>query len=292
MSPDSLVKGCRKEHALESTDTLLLSVVHRFREEGERLIRDAGEGRAEKTLGEETEKDGWRRTRRVAEVVEYGEDWWIFSTSRRPETANEWKAWRETLDPAYDHVSPISRPARLAEAIGRMIVDQIGPQGRDQGKFYQVGEGRRIHAVHPTQIVMHGPVVYRDDVLELIDKAPNSRTKIARGIFLKQKTHTAQREYRYAVLSKKKIGEKKLFLKTTGLLRDSLGAEAAQLIRPTGQEVEREERGPNTGREWNRTTNEETRQYRERRWSLRDSEGRAIAGAGERVEENQERVGC
>ena len=45
------MKGCKREHALEDSETILVSPLKRFREEGENLIRDVQEGLAK----EETE---------------------------------------------------------------------------------------------------------------------------------------------------------------------------------------------------------------------------------------------
>lgn len=47
----NLVKGCRREHAPEDSETILISSLARFRKEGENLIRDEQEGLAK----EETE---------------------------------------------------------------------------------------------------------------------------------------------------------------------------------------------------------------------------------------------
>lgn len=46
----SLVKGCRREHALEDGTTVLISKPERFRESGVALIRDEREGLAKEEL--------------------------------------------------------------------------------------------------------------------------------------------------------------------------------------------------------------------------------------------------
>jgi len=129
----TLVKGCRREHALEHAKTILVSPVKRFREEGERLIRDEQEGLAEETaeivkpetadevfnrrrsedLSETLEllDSGTESTRRVtsrnvtrsSKHIEFGKEWWIVSTTIMPETEDERVAWKGALDPAYDH---------------------------------------------------------------------------------------------------------------------------------------------------------------------------------------------
>ena len=42
----TLVRGCRREHALEDTETIQLSALEKFQDEGENLIRDPQEGLA------------------------------------------------------------------------------------------------------------------------------------------------------------------------------------------------------------------------------------------------------
>ena len=140
----SLVKGCKREHALEDGKTLLISKPERFREFGVALIRDEQEGFARKeivTLEPETAEEAAERratadlndalelvgsTVKSVHMVEhsrrktqresfsYGKDWWIFCASIRPDE-DGWEAWRGTLDEDYDHVSEIGRPAKFAQ---------------------------------------------------------------------------------------------------------------------------------------------------------------------------------
>ena len=141
-----LIKGCKRVHALEDSETILISPVARFRDEGENLIRDAQEGLAKEEtrtvmpltaeqafeerrlldLSEANELLGSGfslRTSGSHENVErssgslaYGSEWWIYSTAIAPESEEEWAALRATLDPAYDHESVIGQPAKFAEA--------------------------------------------------------------------------------------------------------------------------------------------------------------------------------
>ena len=43
----TLVKGCKREHALEDSETIQMSALEKFRAEGENLIRDPQEGLAQ-----------------------------------------------------------------------------------------------------------------------------------------------------------------------------------------------------------------------------------------------------
>ena len=56
----TLVKGCRREHALEDTETILVSPVKCFREKGENLIRDDQEGLATETIEAAQARDAGR----------------------------------------------------------------------------------------------------------------------------------------------------------------------------------------------------------------------------------------
>ena len=104
----SLVKGCRREHALEDGETLLISKPERFREYGVALIRDEQEGFAREehvAVQAETPQEAAKRratadlndalqlvgsamkpvhrvehSRRKTrkESFSYGKDWWVF----------------------------------------------------------------------------------------------------------------------------------------------------------------------------------------------------------------------
>ena len=263
----TLVKGCRREHALEDTDTILVSPPERFREEGENLIRDKQEGlAAEKTetVQPETPEEVVER-RRIADLNEaielldsdiritrrvtsrsvksssksltYGREWWVFSTSIMPETEEEWAAWRATLDPAYDHESEIGQPAKFAEALGRMVTEQLGPQGQDGWMRGSVGGGEGMRTKHPMQWILHGPVVYTDQLYDTLAKDADETTRLAALIFTKSTTHAAQREYRFVILRDGTVDEK-MHLTISGMMRDALQPGTSALVRPVPVSVE------------------------------------------------------
>lgn len=263
----TLVKGCRREHALEDAETILVSPVKRFREEGENLIRDDQEGLAtEKTeaVKPETPDEAFRR-RRVADVNEaielldagvritrretsrsversskdlaFGKEWWIFSTAITPETEEEWAALRATLDPAYDHESEIGQPAKFAEALGRMVTEQLGPQSKDGWMRGSVGDREGAKTKHPTQWIVHGPVVYADRLYDTLMQDADEATRIAALILTKSATHAAQREYRFAILRDGTVDESVL-LTVSGMMRDALQPTATGLVRPVLEPVD------------------------------------------------------
>ena len=54
----------------------------------------------------------------------------MFCASIRPDEG-DWDVLRFTLDEDYDHVSEIGQPAKFAQALARIVTEQIGPRGKD-----------------------------------------------------------------------------------------------------------------------------------------------------------------
>ena len=263
----TLVKGSRREHALEDAETILVSPVKRFREEGERLIRDEQEGLAEEkteTVKPETPEEAFER-RRVADLneatellesgvqvtrrvtsrsvkrsskhVAFGREWWIFSTAIMPETEEEWAAWRATLDPAYDHESRIGQPAKFAQALGRMVTEQLGPQCQDGWLRGSINGREDARSKHPAQWILHGPVVYTDRLYDTLARDVDDTMRVAASIFTKSTTHSAQREYRFAILRDGTV-DKKEFLAISGMMRDALQPTPQGLVRLAPEPLE------------------------------------------------------
>ena len=325
----TLVKGCRREHALEDAETILVSPVKRFREEGENLIRDDQEGLAtEKTeaVKPETPDEAFRR-RRVEDVNEaielldsrvritrretsrsversskdlaFGKEWWIFSTAITPETEEEWAAWRATLDPAYDHESEIGQPAKFAEALGRMVTEQLGPQSKDGWMRGLIGDREGAQTKHPTQWIVHGPVVYADRLYDTLMRDADEATRIAALIFTKSATHAAQREYRFAILRDGTVDESVL-LTVSGMMRDALQPTTTGLVRPVLEPVDataNEEAGSpsqasgSTKLLYKRTRAEErVTQREEMRSETRGPDGQILSSESELRESVQEKT--
>ena len=325
----TLVKGCRREHALEDANSILLSPVKRFRDEGESLIRDEQEGLAtEKTETVEPETPGEAlRRQRAADVNEamelldsgvrmtsretsrrvsssskrlaFGKEWWIFSTSIKPETEEEWAAWRATLDPAYDHETEIGQPAKFAEALGRMVTEQMGPQSKDSWKQGSIGKGRTVRTKHPTQWILHGPVVYADRLYDALTRDGDEATRLAASIFSKSATHAAQREYRFAILCDRTVTEKEL-LTISGMMRDALQPTTLGHVRPAPTPYEapanKQEPAPpsvngSTKLLYQRgTVRERVTQREESRWETRGADGVILSSKSEHRENVRERT--
>lgn len=256
----ALVKGCKREHALEDGETILISKPSRFQEYGEALIRDEQEGfvkeEAEMLL-EETAVEAAKRhatadlneayqllgsSIKVRHVIHsrrktqgksltFGKEWWIFCTSIRPND-DDWDAWRATMDDDYNHVSEIGQPAKFAQALGRMVTEQIGAQGKD-GWLTGTSEGTAgTRTKHKVQLVVHGPVIYTDRLFDILASETDEVRKIAATLFAKRTTHAAQREYRFVVFNDG-VADETVPLKISGMMRDALKPSKGGLIRPS-----------------------------------------------------------
>ena len=325
----SLVKGCKREHALEDGKILLISKPERFREYGVALIRDEQEGfakeelvtleaetpeetakrRATEDLNDSLELVGstsmksvhrveYSRRKTQSESFSYGKDWWIFCTSIRPDDG-DWDAWKGTLDENYDHVSKIGQQAKFAQALGRMVTEQIGPHGKDAWLTgtSEGAEGARTN--HKSQWIIHGPVVYTDQLYETIVGEEDEIRRMAACLFAKPITHSAQREYRFVVLNGGAEDETVL-LNISGMMRDALTLTEGGLIRPSPASAERvgEDGAPlprsmksSTTQRYKRATVKERKEQREEtRLETRTPDGQVISSDVKRKESVEERV--
>ena len=323
-----LVKGCKREYALEEGENILISKPARFRQYGEALILDRQEGLAKDetvTLTEVTAAQA-RRQRAGADLNEareisnsrmrmvqsesysssdtdskslgYGKEWWIFSTSIKPPD-EERETWRATLPDEYDHVSEIGHPAKFAQALAHMVVEQIGPKGKD-GWLRDTTEGAEgPRTNHKLQWVMHGPVVYTDQVYDELTRDLDERTRVAAYVFTKSTEYAAQREYRFAVLNEG-AEEETVLLKISGMMRDALKPAEGGLLRtpPTetgpGKVDHKEFESPLTadvGPTLRWTTRTERLTEREQTlWETRTPDGQVVSSEGEHREKISERI--
>ena len=323
-----LVKGCKREHALEDSKTLLISKPERFREYGVALIRDEQEGLAKEervTLEAETPEEAAKRratadlndalqlvgsrmksVHRVeysgrktqSESFSYGKDWWIFCASIRPDDG-DWDAWKATLDEDYDHVSEIGQPAKFAQALARMVTEQIGPRGKDAW-LTGTGDGAAgARTKHKNQWVIHGPVVYTDRLYETIVGEEDEVRRMAACLFAKPMSHAAQREYRFVVLNGG-AEEKTVLLNTSGMMRDALSPMERGLIRPSpapadtvgedGVPLPRPMKSSTTQRYKRATVKERKEEREETRLETRTSDGQVISSEVKRQERVEEKV--
>ena len=325
----TLVKGCKHQHALEDSETILVSALERFRKEGENLIRDPQEGFAKEeseTVKPETPEQASQRRRiedlneavelvdagmklrlsvahrsveRSSESLAFGTEWWIFSTAIAPETDEEWAAWRATLDPAYDHESVIGQPAKFAEALARMVAEQLGPQGDGAWMTSAVGDSPEVRSEHRGQWVIHGPVVYADSVYEALSQEEDEVSRIAASMFTKSASHAAMREYRFVILRDRDAAEKVL-LRISGMMRDALEPTTHGLVRvapaPAEAATEVKAAEPTRSKQSSEvrhiraTSTERVAERTARELVTKGTDGRILASESEQQEEVRERT--
>ena len=324
----ALVKGCKRKHALEDGETILISKPARFREYGEKLIRDVQEGLAKEesvTVIAETaaqvmrqraitdlneareilnarvhgvykETHSSRKTKRKS--LEYGKEWWIFCTSIMPKD-EECEAWKATLDEEYDYVSEIGQPAKFAQALGRMVTEQIGPQGKDSWKKSSIEGVENARTKHRSQWVIHGPVIYTDRLYDALTRDCDEWTRLVTSIFTKSSEYAEQREYRFVVLNEG-ADEETVSLQISGMMRDALRRTKEGLVRPAPPPTEtagddqskpsprmNETRVPISERT---TVTERLTEREERRWETRTPDGQVVSSDIEGWERARERA--
>ena len=174
----SLIRGCERRFALERCGTIMISMPPRYQEHGENLILDRQEGAAKdesitqapSTEAQEARQKSIAELNEAIEILDagfraqhkethtntntsrrdftYGDSWWIFCTSIKPED-RDLERWRNSLPTNYDHASEIGQPAMFAQSLARMVTDQIGPQCKEgtmrDGSVPSIG----VKARHP-----------------------------------------------------------------------------------------------------------------------------------------------
>lgn len=324
----ALVKGCKREHALEDRNHVLISQPGRFRKYGEKLIKDVQEGFAKEkhvTLTEESSAELKRRKMvddlnaarelvgsRIHMVhketgsgrntssnsIEHGEGWWIFCASIEP-SKEDWETWRATLPEEYDHVSVIGQPAKFAQALARMVAEQVGPQGKDGSLRDTTESAEGPQTKHKIQCVIHGPVVYTDQVYESLARNLDGRERLAAQIFTKSTRYAAQREYRFAVLNGGDA-EETVLLSISGMMRDALTRTERGLIRTspsqsdTAEDNQLQSASTNDGQlnliDGRKTITERVTERQESRTETRTKDGQLLSSEGKQQERVKERI--
>ena len=256
-----LVKGCRTEHAIETSQTVLISKPSRFRDLGENLIRDPGEAYTSREsltyeaiddpeqLAEAHRRDqavnrayelveanetrnttSVRTTRSTGQAFTFGKNGCIFCAAVEPTTPEEWTLWHGTLQVDYDHVSYIERPREFARALATMAAQQMGPQGGPIKFTNSFEDGPKLLTRHPVQILYHGPVIYVDDVYALLQAATSKTEIMLLPLFAKARKYQHQREYRFVMWAQTEPTAETVFLHASPALIAAMRREV-----PTGE---------------------------------------------------------
>ena len=241
--PRPLVKAIEAEYGLEYSPTMRISAPRRFREFGETFIQDNQEGLAQHQRKEETvsraDEDRLAEQQRAlsalgkqnvkiarttgthtqtqSESTTFGKSAWIYCTSMFPSPEDR-DEWRGHLPKRYDHESIIRQPTKFAQALGLMLADQMGPQG----KKATLTHSDSTKSVHDGQIIFHGPVFYTDDVLRFLRSRETDLLYWMYPLFVKDIQYRAQREYRFVLHCERPVEEPHFDLRISGMMRDSL----------------------------------------------------------------------
>jgi len=226
----TLIKGCRKEYAIELYKKIRISKPEQFRKYGEGLILDPAEGYVshievdteildasheiaeDQLLNDEfakasellqsnvkftTTTRSKERTHRTTDYLSFGKNGWIFSTSIEPISQAEKDSWRESIPAEYDYVSHIHRPREFARALGSMVAEQLGPHGKEEEMKHSFDEIHRS-TFHRNQVIDHGPVIYVEDPYAAISNASSKAEFIFGSIFVQGLTFQDQGAHRRA----------------------------------------------------------------------------------------------
>ena len=242
-----LVKGLEAEYSLAHSSSIRISSPHRFHDLGETLIRDEQEGRAQ-NRAEESEKNEYSAERREQEEAlhqlgqthvrlgpqnswnsqnetesyRFGTGSWIFCTAVQPTSENEWTKLRHKLPATYNDYTTIHQPRKFAHALGLMFLDQVGPN-TPNGRFTHRFSGTKsIVSLHDTLQVMHGPVLYTEDVYDFLTFHKDSALAKIYPLFVKDIKHRNQREYRFVIVGNDELGKECRDIVVSGMMRDSL----------------------------------------------------------------------
>ena len=225
VSVATLIKCGQKKHAMRKLRTIRISKPARFRKYGGGLIRDPSEGEASTSVTtgqriddpENLREDqefydevgkcansigetlrltavGTKTTTRRGAKIRFGRNCWIYSTAIKPTTEEQWQCLSDSLESGYDHVDYINRPRQFAWSLGLMVVEQLGPRGRDQISTDSYGD-EVVKTRSRGQLIVHGPVIYVADPFRAIDSARTDAERMLLPIFVKPHRFAGQREY-------------------------------------------------------------------------------------------------
>lgn len=308
-TPVIVVKGIEAEYSLAHSNMIRISTPHRFQDVGETLIRDDQEGRARKRK-EEYERNEYTNERQEQEHAlhhlgmtnvtlgpqtswnshdqtdsySFGGGSWILCTAIQPTSEDEWQKLRKALPPTYNDYTTIHQPRKFAQALGLMFMDQVGPNGRN-GKFTHGSTGTSpLVSLHDCQKVIHGPVLYTDDVYGFLDAHQNTALSQIYPLFVKNNRHQDQREYRFVIVGNEDINNQYRDLLVSGMMKDALlpiGKRSSVRFESSSQEQKKDEPISVTSKRYSQRKNQT--------WSKREKRTRTLT-VGEEEKQREEQT--
>ena len=126
------------------------------------------------------------------------------------------------MPPTYNDYTTIHRPRKFAQALGLMFMDQIGPNATN-GRFTHNLKGTKsIVSLHDSLSVMHGPVLYTENVYDFLNAHQDSALAKIYPLFVKDIEHQDQREYRFVIVGNDDLQRECRDIGVSGMMRDSL----------------------------------------------------------------------
>ena len=152
----------------------------------------------------------------------FGGGSWIFCTAIQPTSEDEWHRLHKALPSTYNDYTTIHQPRKFAQALGLMFLDQFGPNASN-GKFRHNSEAtKEILSLHDTLHVLHGPVLYTEDVYGLLSCHEDSALAKMYPLFAKDLQYGDQQEYRFAVVGNDDLHNQWRDIFISGMMRDAL----------------------------------------------------------------------
>ena len=247
----ALIKGCESRHAIERCMKIRLSKPEVFRKIERGLIGDPAEARqssirisnslneqsdalrvrpANSESGVATEPmktpsrygtNDSKTAPTTTESLTSGKNGWIFCTSIEPTSQSEKDKWLGSMN-VYDHISHIRHPREFARALGSMVAEQYGPQGKNTTLNHTFDDKHHPSTEHKVQIVYHGPVVYADSPFERIFSSPTKTEVILLPIFIKESKFQDQQEYRFTIMASKEPAKDTINLDASSAMLDAM----------------------------------------------------------------------
>ena len=232
----ALIKGCKKQYAIELCKKIRISKPELFRRYGEELISDPSEAKISNTQVSEKHNDPQDIAEAQAEddklsqafeilgipakfktndikiantrtqYLSSHKNGWIFSTSLLPANHAEEDKWQKSMPNGYDHVTRIHRPREFAHALGAMVAEQLGPRCKEDTINHSI-DGYKFKTRHKTQVVYHGPVTYEKDPFARLCETSTETESMLLPLFIKRYGYKDQQEYRFYIHTEEEPSE-------------------------------------------------------------------------------------
>ena len=165
---------------------------------------------------------GTKKSHHETNSITYGKEWWIFCTSIEPKGEENKRLWQASLDEQYNHTSKIYRPRAFAQALGAMVVEQLGPTENKGQMKHSFNNKEEFQTDHKFQWVFHGPVLYVENTYETIENISSKIGAPFAQMFVKNKKYQDQQEYRFVVLREKELSKDVLDLDVSLAMRGAM----------------------------------------------------------------------